>query len=321
MILIISQHIEESTNQVIAWLHFYNADYRRLNGKELTAGSAGMRRFMQLFNDAKNSVNAVWYRRWNFETVHDYRVSDDEQLQPAAIEHIKKELHVLKGAFWLSLQDKFWLNHPDTSNSDRFNKIYVLEAAKEESLLVPAWSIESTKLGLLSFMQKTGRVITKCLSDSGSFTVAGKTFGHYTHLLQKEDFTHIPDQFFPGFFQQHIPKLFDVRVFYLDGKFFSMAIFSQQHEQTATDFRRYHATRPNRTVPYELSRETEWKLRRLFRKLNLNCGSVDIIHGLNGQDYFLELNPLGQFGMVSHPCNYHIEHKIARLLIEKDQFQ
>jgi hypothetical protein len=36
---------------------------------------------------------------------------------------------------------------------------------------------------------------------------------------------------------------------------------------------------------------------------------------MNKELVFLEINPVGQFGMVSHPCNYYLEKRIAQNLI------
>jgi len=54
-------------------------------------------------------------------------------------------------------------------------------------------------------------------------------------------------------------------------------------------------------------------------RLNLETDSVDLIEGVDGQRYVPELSPVGQFGMVSHPCNYRLERRIAQYLIEEDQ--
>jgi D-alanine-D-alanine ligase-like ATP-grasp enzyme len=48
---------------------------------------------------------------------------------------------------------------------------------------------------------------------------------------------------------------------------------------------------------------------------NLNTGSIDIIKDNNGEYIFLEVNPVGQFGMTSIPCNFYLEKKIAEYLI------
>ncbi len=50
-------------------------------------------------------------------------------------------------------------------------------------------------------------------------------------------------------------------------------------------------------------------------KLDLNCGSIDMIVNTKNEFIFLEVNPVGQFGMVSEPCNYFLEKKVAEFLL------
>jgi len=94
-----------------------------------------------------------------------------------------------------------------------------------------------------------------------------------------------------------------------------MAIFSQNDEQTKTDFRVYNYDKPNRCVPFKLPVEIENKLNKLMKILDFESGSIDIIYGTDNNFYFLEINPIGQIGMVSYPCNYMLEKEIARELI------
>ena len=49
-------------------------------------------------------------------------------------------------------------------------------------------------------------------------------------------------------------------------------------------------------------------------KLEYKTGSIDLLLDTENNYYFLEINPVGQFGMVSIPCNYNIEKKIAEYL-------
>ena len=51
-----------------------------------------------------------------------------------------------------------------------------------------------------------------------------------------------------------------------------------------------------------------------MNRIDLDCGSIDLIYSVDETYYFLEVNPIGQFGMVSYPCNYNIEALIARTL-------
>jgi RimK-like ATP-grasp domain. len=112
-----------------------------------------------------------------------------------------------------------------------------------------------------------------------------------------------------------LKKKLEIRSFFIEGNFFSMAIFSQSSEQTKIDFRKYNNKLPNRTEPFKLPISIEDKLKKVFESIELNCGSVDLIIDKNDEYFFLEINPVGQYGMVSDPCNYELDKLIAKYLI------
>ena len=132
-----------------------------------------------------------------------------------------------------------------------------------------------------------------------------------------DDLKNIPNFFFPSLFQEYIEKKLEIRTFFMDGQFFSMAMFTQQDSKTTIDFRNYNFKSPIRTVPFKLPEIVENKLIALFELLNLKSGSIDIILSKKNEYVFLEINPVGQFGMVSYPCNYYLEKKIANKLINE----
>jgi D-alanine-D-alanine ligase-like ATP-grasp enzyme len=68
-------------------------------------------------------------------------------------------------------------------------------------------------------------------------------------------------------------------------------------------------------VPITLPADVEEKLDRLFRALDLNTGSVDMIVDEEGEFVFLEINPTGQYSYVSKICNFDIDRLIAEWLI------
>ena len=55
-----------------------------------------------------------------------------------------------------------------------------------------------------------------------------------------------------------------------------------------------------------------------MENLYLNFGSLDFIVDKNYNFYFLEINPVGQFGMTSTPNNYQIEKEVALILNKKN---
>jgi glutathione synthase/RimK-type ligase-like ATP-grasp enzyme len=120
--------------------------------------------------------------------------------------------------------------------------------------------------------------------------------------------------------QKHIEKECDIRIFYLRGRLYGMAIMSQKNEISKVDFRHYPSDPPNRSFPVQIPSEIADKLGKLMNRLNLDSGSIDLILDNKGSFYFLEVNPVGQFGMTSGPCNYYLERGIARDLIQYEQF-
>jgi glutathione synthase/RimK-type ligase-like ATP-grasp enzyme len=133
--------------------------------------------------------------------------------------------------------------------------------------------------------------------------------------LERSDFKNIPNLFFPSLFQEKIKKKFEIRVFFLLGECYSMAIFSQNDDETKVDFRRYNLEKQNYRVPYNLPENIKNKIKIFMKNQGLNTGSLDIILSEEMKYYFLEVNPVGQFGMVSYPCNFKLEKRIAEKLI------
>ncbi|NJO92369.1 MAG: hypothetical protein HC831_27910 [Chloroflexia bacterium] len=68
-------------------------------------------------------------------------------------------------------------------------------------------------------------------------------------------------------------------------------------------------------VPYKLPDEIKNKLIALMNEIELDTGSIDMIVDKKGKYIFLEVNPNGQYGLVSDTCNYYLEKEIADYLM------
>lgn len=119
--------------------------------------------------------------------------------------------------------------------------------------------------------------------------------------------------------QEKIDKAYELRIFYLCGEIFGMAIFSQSIDQTRVDFRKYNWEKPNRYEPVSVPKELKDKIKLLMNVLKLNTGSLDFIKAKDGNYYFLEINPTGQFGMMEGPCNYPLHKRVAQVLVAMDK--
>jgi hypothetical protein len=49
-------------------------------------------------------------------------------------------------------------------------------------------------------------------------------------------------------------------------------------------------------------------------KLDLDCGVIDMAVDAQGRHIFFEVNPTGQYEMISSSCNFYLEKAIASTL-------
>jgi len=188
--------------------------------------------------------------------------------------------------------------------------LIILKQAKLYGLDIPFSCITNDKDEIVTLFNSYPKLITKPIDDIESFQLNEKTWIPYTSFITKDLIESVSDrEIFPSLIQEYIDKEYEIRTFYLDGKCYSMAIFSQDDEQTSVDFRQYNKVKPNRNVPYLLPKEMECKIKIFMNKLELKTGSLDFIRSKNGRYVFLEVNPAGQYSMLSKWCNYNLEKK------------
>lgn len=301
MILIISNNNERTTLKIIQWLLKMEKNFIRIHEDEIFEIKAENKKIFLESN--KNSffldeITSVWYRRGRLKIK---RLKYDN---PSVNAHMNEVQHWLEDYVRKTLEGKKHINKE--SNSD-INKLLVLEQAKKAGLDVPEYFLADNTNQV--FLHNT---IIKTIGGNPILDDIDKDLNGimYTTTIQQREKT----DFFITFFQEQIDKEFEIRTFYLNGKCYSMAIFSQNDEQTKTDFRKYNLEKPNRNVPYALPYDVEEKIDLLMQTLDLNCGSLDFIKGKDGRYYFLEVNTIGQFLGLSNICNYSLDKEIAEYL-------
>jgi len=196
------------------------------------------------------------------------------------------------------------------------NKIVILEKALNFGINIPNTIITDKKSELLKFKKVYKKIVSKAIGESIFFadTYSGQIL-NYTNNFTNQDIKKLNKEFQLSLFQEKIRKKYELRIFFLDDEFYSMAIFSQNDSKTETDFRRYNFKNPNRTVPYNLPTDIKSKLNALRLSLNLNSGSIDMAVNQRNEYIFFEINPVGQYGMTSIPCNYNIDKIISHFLL------
>ena len=171
-------------------------------------------------------------------------------------------------------KDKNSLSKPWKGN---LNKITTICSAESVGLSIPEFVITNEKIHLNDFFKRRKQIVVKPISNVVTVKANGESLFPYTKILLNDDLKNIPNFFFPSLFQEYIEKKLEIRTFFMDGQFFSMAMFTQQDSKTTIDFRNYNFKSPIRTVPFKLPEIVENKLIALFELLNLKSGSIDII--------------------------------------------
>ncbi|HLL82720.1 MAG TPA: grasp-with-spasm system ATP-grasp peptide maturase [Longimicrobium sp.] len=327
MIVILSELFDPSTDRVMDWVGSLGYHCERVNGEQVDDGTAFSLRLdataalWDTITRGAEEVRAVWYRRWGHARRYQAVPLFNEAaaaMRPYRVDvsasfHLSRELGTLSECVFAAYDGACWLGDP---SNEAPNKLLVLREAARAGLDVPATLVSTEREAVRDFAAEHGRIVMKPLGDVAIFNFERSAYLTYTAECTVEMLEQVPPRFFPTLFQERLDKEYELRVFYLAGELYPMAIFSRGDPQTEGDFRRYNRARPNRNVPYALPAEVEERLRALMEALKLNTGSIDLVRTPCGRYVFLEVNPIGQFGMVSAPCNYHLERRVAEHLIE-----
>ncbi|TZF93174.1 grasp-with-spasm system ATP-grasp peptide maturase [Chryseobacterium panacisoli] len=310
MILILSTSWDDDTNVVIEHLNNMGEPYIRLNDIDLFNGKTQMSYAVnshgqliiqnEFFGKIDVSeVTTVWYRKWgNFDK---YKEMFEEDLSLDMLQYLYSEYSGVLNVILFALRNKKWVNHYTAVMG--LSKIATLTKAETAGLKIPFTIVTN------QFESDNRLWITKSLNEGKVIHYKNKNFPVMTF-----EYNNPTESFFPSLFQERVIKEYELRVFHLKGKNYSMAIFSQNDPATSVDFRNYNQEKPNRFIRYQMPRDLDRKVTKLMKALNLQTGSIDIIKGIDGEYYFLEVNPFGQFRMTSYRCNYNLHYEMALLL-------
>ncbi|KAA5534575.1 grasp-with-spasm system ATP-grasp peptide maturase [Taibaiella lutea] len=323
MIIIFSEAFDMSTDEVCDWLAYYGEPFVRINGNDFSDESFS---YSLVYENGKpevyfnmkgktihhTDISYVWFRRDEMVSEpKSFRNITDRKLRNKVSEHALRELTRTKDYFYATM---LHLPHLGNHLKKEVNKFTALFCAAKNGLKIPETILSNDQAQQQAFLDSHASII-KSIKDTDFFTTGTDvTFISYTATVDKDE---VGKNVFPNLIQQKIDKEVEIRIFFAKGKCYPMAIFSQLDSKTSVDFRRYNYKKPNRYVPYKLPLHIETALIKTMQELDLDTGSIDLIKATDGSFYFLEVNPVGQFGMTSKPCNYYIEKDIAQLLTLK----
>lgn len=327
MILIISQNDDTSTIDVIKWIRHFGHEVIRINVEDknvfikevdIDGKSIIVKHGDREFNLVKD-ISVAWMRRGHipFNSNLNFKSNIYDSIFRIDIankdlkDYLKAEISDLMEYVHYVFDEKCIGGY----GKGKVNKLVVLDKARSLGISIPKTLVVFNKQKLAEICAKDN-YITKAISDT--YVTESNHIGYttYTESVKMDDLHYLNNEIFPSLIQKEINKKIELRIFFWYGEIFTLAIFSQNDEQTKTDFRIYNKTKPNRFVPYKFPEKEAEKLVLLMEVMGLQTGSIDYILDKEGNYIFLEINPVGQFGMVSVPGTYYLEKKIAEKLIE-----
>jgi len=318
-ILIITSNTDTSATRVIKWINYLDSSVEiiRLNTDELfdkyTIRQNGMNNpIFFSYNDvhfATNEISVVWLWKW-VQSVHlttkDIDLSVNEI--PSIKSNLKNELNVFSQYFIYHLKT-YHCDFLNYFSINEINKLEQLQIANQIGLKTPHTFI-STHLDSTDLRKM---IITKPMSDGIGIHKKDSFFRTYTSRVTQNNTNQ---DFMVSLFQQEIKKELEIRIFYLEQNCYAIAILSQFDTQTSIDYRNYNYAHPNRFEFYSIPKELQEKIRLFMKHFNLQSGSLDFILDKQGEYFFLEVNPSGQYAPFN-ACNIYPDKLIAEYLLTK----
>ena len=252
-------------------------------------------------------VQAVWMRR-----IWEPKLS--EELAPQFREACIRESKATLDGFWDSLREARWVDDLQRINAAQ-NKMRQLRVASEVGFTIPQTLVTNKAESAREFFQQVnGKMVSKLLTAL-SRTMESTSFFVYTSKVKEEDLQDAESlRYCPMVFQEQIPKQQELRVVYVNGNAFVGALDSSVYNASKVDWRK-PGVEVGAWQKHELPSEVLNRLRVFMDKFGLLFGALDFIVTPSGEYVFLEVNPVGEWGMLERDLDLPISSVIADALV------
>lgn len=248
-----------------------------------------------------DAVAAVWLRRV-FGPPRPAGLSDLEA------DHCVRESRAALDGFLSALRDARWLDPlPDVRRAE--NKLVQLREAHRAGLDIPPTVVGNDPDEVRALWAACrGQVVAKMLTPVARSMGPGPAV--YTSALRESDLDDLDGlALAPMIFQERVDKLRELRVVYVAGRCFVGSL-----DAVADDWRRPVEPRPSPWRIGELPDDVAGRLDAVMRALHLRFGVADVLVARDGSYRFLELNPVGEWGMLERDLDLPIADAIAEEL-------
>ena len=308
MLLLVTNCRDITMDYVVAELRRRGQPFFRLNTEQLPQALCSMAGFPR---DAWSisldgvvvrgaAITGAYFRRPGAPVVPDTATDPGERA------YIEAEWSSFLKSLYSRLEGR-WLNSP-TKIFMAEDKPMQLLLAQEIGFHVPQAFVTNDILCARA-ISALGQAIGKPLRQA---VLAGETERviFTSRLAEIEDEQAEAIRLTPFIVQSEILKQYDVRVTVVGERVFATAIWSQDNEETITDWRK--GSRPDlRHEKIVLDRRVERQCVKLVQRLGLRYGAIDLVCDQSGKLWFLEINPNGQWAWIENLTGYPIAAAIV----------
>jgi glutathione synthase/RimK-type ligase-like ATP-grasp enzyme len=317
-VLIVSTVIDPATDAVEQIFCRSGIPYVRLNTEDLPFEnrlsyvldneSIGPRIFSHTSAAGTTAVgdsHSIWYRRMRAPAV-------PEGMDPGVYDFCIRESRSSLIGSVLSRSGRV-MSSPEAIWKAEF-KPFQLTVAKASGFLLPKTLVSNDPDTIRRFYSSvaTGLIIKPV--RTGYVEYQGQPRSIYTNRFLDEHIERIEEaRIAPSIYQEFINKTADIRVTYVGGRIFCAAIHSQTDECAQVDWRRTSDPNLPHTV-HQLPPDLTGVIHSFMNVLNLEFGALDFALSAEGQYYFLEVNPNGQWMWLDRILEFGISDAVAEWL-------
>lgn len=307
--LIISSSIDFSTDLVCYRLLTDNKQFYRLNRDEFTKHEIEVdlqKEYMKIIIDEKiyiadfQKLRGIYFRAPVFLRTQSKReLTLDEQLERNQWNSFLRNLIVFQNATWIN-------NPVDVYRAE--NKIYQLIIAKECGFKIPNTQVSNTSNIDIDVDED---YVVKSLDTALFYDLKNnKEMFTYSNVVKGKELKEYNLKQAPVFIQEFLNPKVDCRITYIGGNKFPVWIKKNgigiygdwRFQKDKLDY-----------APFKLPEEIEFAIDKLMTKLELYFGGIDLAY-VNGEYYFIEVNPTGEWGWLEVKTGLQISMQIKKIL-------
>jgi len=254
-----------------------------------------------------STITGVWYRR----AVEPNLPSN--LLSPQAQKYVAEEGRYFTKCLWRLLEGACWVSKPQAISWASV-KLHQMRVARDLGMKIPKSLATTNPEAALRFYETcNGKIIVKPFT-ANTLEYDDAYVSIYTSRVTAEHLKHI-DQIANGitFFQEEIPKQFEVRVTVIGDDIYSAKVDSQNDDEKVLDWRR---TSKIQTLwePYTIPKALANKCMQMVKMYELSYGAFDFAFTPDNEYVFFELNANGQWAWLEIELGYPMSSSLAKTL-------